>query len=324
MCTSIFQVTTDQLHVLGRTMDWPELEVTPIFLPRGYQWANAFNHRVTTNRYAIIGGGYLGRNVIDLSDGVNEHGLMGQKLTFSAAHFCDTRRNDKIQLPAYQFVFWALGRYQSVNDLVNHLDEVELMSERFSDVKYGDPELHFAFADRTGRVVVIEPTANPMVVHDNPLGVVTNTNDFQGEIKKLQRYMNFTPEFLAGHVPLNTPKVTTGNFAGKHNPPGYYAPSARLARAAYLKERAKVPTGESEAIIAVWHLLDSVSVPYNPDHSHTYSVYRSATCAEHLTYYFQSYHQAGMSKLTMTPEMLKWTQPRSYPLPDRLAPRSLN
>lgn len=324
MCTSIFQVTNDQLHVLGRTMDWPELEVTPLFLPRGYRWRNAFNHHLSTNRYAIIGGGYLGARVIDLSDGVNECGLMGQKLTFSAAHFCDKRRNDKVQLPAYQFVFWALGHFKSVNDLIDHLDEIELMSEKFSDVKYGDPELHFAFADTTGRSVVIEPTKIPMVVHENPLGVVTNTNDFDGEIRRLQRYMKFTPEFLAGEVPLNTAKVTTGSFSGKQNPPGYYTPSARLARAAYLKERADVPTGEDQAIVAVWHLLDSVSVPYNPDHSNTYSVYRSAMCADHLTYYFQSYHQAGMSKLTLTSEMLKWEKPHSYPLPDRLAPRSLN
>ena len=324
MCTSIYQVTHDHTHLLARTMDWPVLAVSPLFVPRRFRWMTAFDHRVYENRYAMIGGGSLSASRIDVSDGVNEHGLMAQKLTFdNGAHYQDERRADKVQLAAYEFIFWVLGNFRSVQDLIDHLDEVELMSEKNSDTKYGNPELHFALADRTGRVVVIEQRQTPLEVIDNPLGVVTNSPDFGLQLAQMERYVEFTPEFKDGRVPLNTPRVTTGRLSGKTNPPGYYSPSARFVRAAYLKERSDVPADEVAGLVSEWHLLDSVTVPQNRRHQKTYSVYRAVTVAESRSYYFQSYHRGDITKLQLTDDMLEWTKPKVYHVPDRLTVREV-
>lgn len=324
MCTSIYQVTLDKTHLLARTMDWPQLAVSPLFVPRHFKWATAFDHRVYENKYALVGGGGLTATRIDVSDGVNEYGLMAQKLTFeNGAHYQDQRRPEKVQLAAYEFIFWVLGNFKSVQDLVDHLDEVELMSEKYSDTKYGKPELHFAIADRTGRIVVVEPTATPLRVIDNPLGVVTNSPDFARQLAQMDRYVDFTPAFKRGKVPLNTPRVTTGRLSGKANPPGYYSPSARFVRAAYLKERADVPVDETSGVISEWHLLDSVTVPQNSRHQRTYSVYRAVTVAESRSYYFQSYHRGDITKLQLTDDMLSWTKPKVYHVPDRLTVREV-
>lgn len=324
MCTSIYQVTHDHTHLLARTMDWPVLAVSPLFVPRRFRWMTAFDHRVYENRYAMIGGGSLSASRIDVSDGVNEHGLMAQKLTFdNGAHYQDERRADKVQLAAYEFIFWVLGNFRSVQDLIDRLDEVELMSEKNSDTKYGNPELHFALADRTGRVVVIEPRQTPLEVIDNPLGVVTNSPDFGRQLAQMERYVEFTLEFKDGRVPLNTPRVTTGRLSGKTNPPGYYSPSARFVRAAYLKERSDVPADEVAGLVSEWHLLDSVTVPQNRRHQKTYSVYRAVTVAESRSYYFQSYHRGDITKLQLTDDMLEWTKPKVYHVPDRLTVREV-
>ena len=324
MCTSIYQVTHDHTHLLARTMDWPVLAVSPLFVPRRFRWMTAFDHRVYENRYAMIGGGSLSASRIDVSDGVNEHGLMAQKLTFdNGAHYQDERRADKVQLAAYEFIFWVLGNFRSVQDLIDHLDEVELMSEKNSDTKYSNPELHFALADRTGRVVVIEPRQTPLEVIDNPLGVVTNSPDFGRQLAQMERYVEFTLEFKDGRVPLNTPRVTTGRLSGKTNPPGYYSPSARFVRAAYLKERSDVPADEVAGLVSEWHLLDSVTVPQNRRHQKTYSVYRAVTVAESRSYYFQSYHRGDITKLQLTDDMLEWTKPKVYHVPDRLTVREV-
>ncbi len=305
-------------------MDWPVLAVSPLFVPRHFRWMTAFDYRVYENRYAMVGGGSLSASRIDVSDGVNEHGLMAQKLTFdNGAHYQDERRADKVQLAAYEFIFWVLGNFRSVQDLIDHLDEVELMSEKNSDTKYGNPELHFALADRTGRIVVIEPSQTPLKVIDNPLGVVTNSPDFERQLAQMERYVEFTPEFKNGRVPLNTPRVTTGRLSGKTNPPGYYSPSARFVRAAYLKERSDVPADEATGLISEWHLLDSVTVPQNRRHQKTYSVYRAVTVAESRSYYFQSYHRGDITKLQLTDDMLEWTKPKVYHVPDRLTVREV-
>ncbi|MFQ9706267.1 MAG: linear amide C-N hydrolase [Limosilactobacillus pontis] len=324
MCTSIYQVTGDHTHLLARTMDWPTLAVSPLFVPRHFRWATAFDHRVYENRYAMVGGGSLSASRIDVSDGVNEYGLMAQKLTFdNGVHYQDARRADKVQLAAYEFIFWALGNFRSIQDLADHLDDVELMSELNSDTKYGKPELHFVLADRTGRVVVIEPSQTPLKVIENPLGVVTNSPDFARQLAQMERYVDFTADFRAGRVPLNTPRVTTGRLSGKANPPGYYSPSARFIRAAYLKERSDVPADEAAGLVSEWHLLDSVTVPQNRRHQRTYSVYRAVTVAESRSYYFQSYHRGDITKLQLTDDMLEWTKPKVYHVPDRLTVREV-
>lgn len=324
MCTSIYQVTLDKTHLLARTMDWPVLAVSPLFIPRHFRWASAFDHREHINKYALIGGGSLGAKRVDVSDGVNEYGLMAQKLTFeNGAHYQDDRNPHKVQLAAYEFIFWVLGNFKSVQDLVDHLDEVELMSELNSDTKYGKPELHFALADRTGRIVVVEPTTTPLKVIENPLGVVTNSPDFDRQLAQMDRYVDFIPAFKQGQVPLNTPRVTTGRLSKKSNPPGYYSPSARFIRAAYLKERADIPTDEQTGLISEWHLLDSVTVPQNRRHQPTYSVYRAVTVAESRSYYFQSYHRGDITKLQLTDEMLNWDRPKVYHVPDRLTYREV-
>ncbi|MFD0896506.1 choloylglycine hydrolase family protein [Loigolactobacillus binensis] len=325
MCTSIFQIAKNGVHVLARTMDWPTLENSPLFVPRHFTWQSAFDHRTHINSYAIIGGGSIKQGRVDVSDGVNEAGLSAQKLTFTnGAQAVHQRNPAKIQLAPFEFVFWLLGHFKSVLDVEDHLAEIELMADTFSDTKYGKPELHFALTDPTGRIVLIEPTQMPMRVIENPLGIVTNSPHFERQLTQLEKYVTFTPAFKAGTVPLNTVKVTTGNLAGKAIPPGAYSPSARFIRAAYLKERADQPADEAAAIIASWHLLDSVSVPRSSAHQQTFSVYRAATVAESRCYYFQSYHRGNIVKLQLTPEMLTWHEPRLYSVPDEFTVESLN
>lgn len=56
-------------------------------------------------------------------------------------------------------------------DIEAHIDEIELMADKYSLMKYGHSELHFAAADPTGRIVVIEPVTTPIEIIENPLGV---------------------------------------------------------------------------------------------------------------------------------------------------------
>src|SRR5699024_141879 len=186
MCTSIYQVTLDRTHLLARTMDWPVLAVSPLFLPQHFKWASVYHHRVYENKYALVGGGSLSASRADLSDGVNEYGLMAQKLTFdNGARLVDEPNPAKVQLAAYEFVLYLLGNFKSVADLVDHLAEIELMSDVHNDIKFGKSEMHFALADPTGRVVVVEPTRQPMRVIENPLGVVTNSPDYERQLRQM-------------------------------------------------------------------------------------------------------------------------------------------
>ncbi|MFD1484626.1 linear amide C-N hydrolase [Lacticaseibacillus baoqingensis] len=325
MCTSIHLVAKDLTHVLARTMDWHELGAGPVFIPREFAWQSPFDHHKYRNPYAMIGSGTIYGQRIDISDGVNEHGLCVQKLTFAnGARLQTKRRSDRIQLAPYELGFWLLANCRSVADIAAHLPAIELMADNESDTKYGYPELHFAVSDPTGAIAVIEPTEQPLRLRPNPLGVVTNSPDFDVQRERLGRYVEFTPEYLAGRVPLNTPRVTTGNLSGKAIPPGSSSPGARFIRAAYYKERTDQPANEQAAIVTAWRLLDGVTVPQSLAHQPTYSVYRAAVVPESRRYYYQAYHQAAVVSLQLDAALLATAQPRVFPVADVWQPRSLN
>lgn len=325
MCTSILQIAKDGTHLLSRTMDWYRMGSMPLFTPRDYSWKSVYDHHEYKNKYALIGGGGPHDDEVDVSDGINEWGLSVQKLTFSNGSILSTQRNsEKTQLAPFELPFYLLGNFKSVAEIEAYLSEIELMTDEFADQAYGHPELHFTVLDKTGRIVVIEPTKQPMEVRNNPLGILTNSHNFEKQINQLEDYMEFTPAFKAGTVPLNTPKVTTSNFSGKKVPTGSFTPGSRFIRAAYDKERANIPANEDEAVISSWHLLNSVSVPKSTDHQRTYSIYRAATSSESLSYYFEPYDRMSIVKLQLTPEMLNWTKPKFYSVINDLVVDNLN
>ncbi|WP_203640952.1 linear amide C-N hydrolase [Levilactobacillus andaensis] len=325
MCTSILQIAKDGTHILARTMDWHALYVQPLFVPRGYEWESVYDNGRHVNRYAMIGGGGPHDHEIDVSDGVNEMGLSVQKLTFAnGSHLVDQPTPGQVHLAPYEFSFYLLGHYASVADIEAHIDEIQLMSGKLAVNNIGDSELHFAVVDRTGRTVVIEPTHFPMKVRENPLGVVTNSKDFELQLQRLGQYVNYTDDFKAGTLPVNATRVSTGRFSGKPVPSGSFTPGGRFVRAAYYKERADLPADEEAGIISAWHLLNTVTVPRSSQYRPTYSVYRAATACESLTYYFQPYDRLDVVQLKLTPDMLAWTEPKFYPVANHLTVTSLN
>lgn len=310
MCTSVSVISEDGTHVMGRTMDWYDLYVKPMYVPREYQWKSAFDNKKYTNKYAIVGGGFQDNNYIDLSDGVNECGLMAQKLTFSnGAQLVDDKHDDKIQLEAYEFVTYILGNFSSVTEVEENIEKIELMSNVINNTKHGGSELHFSLSDESGRNIVVEPSQHPMRIIDNPLGVVTNMPKFERQLAKLENYMEFTDEFKENSIKYGNFHVTTGKLGGKKTPPGSYSPSQRFIRASYLKELVDMPKTRDEAASLVFGILDTVSIPKSKAHRPTYTVYRAVTVSEDRTYYYQANGQATVSGIKLDEELVQNTEP---------------
>lgn len=310
MCTSVSVISEDGTHVMGRTMDWYDLYVKSMYVPRGYQWKSACDNKKYINKYAIVGGGFQDNNYIDLSDGVNECGLMAQKLTFSnGAQLVDDKHDDKIQLEAYEFVTYILGNFSSVTEVEENIEKIELMSNVINNTKHGGSELHFSLSDESGRNIVVEPSQHPMRIIDNPLGVVTNMPKFERQLAKLENYMEFTDEFKENSIKYGKFHVTTGKLGGKKTPPGSYSPSQRFIRASYLKELVDMPKTRDEAASLAFGILDTVSIPKSKAHRPTYTVYRAVAVSEDRTYYYQVNGQATVSGIKLDEELVQNTEP---------------
>lgn len=290
MCTSIQMRAQDKSLLFARTMDWHHFTAAPLYLPTDYKWHSVYNGQGIQNSYAILGVGRASSEWhADISDGVNTAGLAVQKLTFSNhSDYQNETISQKTALAPFEFVLWALGNCSSVADLTNRIEEVQLMSDKFSQLKYGRNDLHFAATDPTGQMISIEPQNGTLKIIPNRIGVVTNAPDFEKEIPKLAPYMDLT----ASSNQLN--RISTGNFSGKLVFPGGFTPTSRFIRATILKERAIIPKNQQENVSETWHILNAVTVPKSDGRSDTYTVYRSAVEVKSRTLYFEAYHDLGI------------------------------
>ncbi len=301
MCTSIQMKSSDGGLLFARTMDWHTFAPAPLTLARGYAWQTAYNHKSVKNLYAVLG---IGRNFpdshADISDGVNEFGLAAQKLTFSNhSEYSETANNFKLQLAPFEFVMWLLGNCRSVAEVIEKVNDVQLMTDEFSLMKYGRNDLHFAVTDSTGRMVSIEPRDKKLIVIENRIGVVTNAPSFEREIAKLEPYLDFTNSSNS----LNG--ISTGNFSGKPVFPGGFTPTSRFIRATVLKERAITPENEHQNVIETWHILNAVTVPKSDGRSDTYTIYRSAVELKSKTLYFQRYEDFAITSYRFPDETIR-------------------
>jgi choloylglycine hydrolase len=293
--------SANQQLLFARTMDWHEFEHQALYVPRAYAWQSVYDQQAHQNQYAILGVGRPDRYAhVDISDGINEHGLAVQKLTYSNKSEYQLKPDaTKTNLAPFELVLWLLGNYRSVVDVVAHLTEIQLMADEIAAVQYGRMDLHFALTDETGRMINLEPVNGELQVVENFVGVVTNAPNFDREVNKLADYLD-----VADLEALPVNKISTGNFNGKKVFPGSYTPSNRFIRATVLKERAVLPVDEADDVVEVWHILNSVTVPKSIDRSTTYTVYRSAVGVHSRTLYYQPYADFSLRQFQFDAKLL--------------------
>lgn len=293
MCTSVQMHALDGTSLFARTMDWHPFNPKVLTIPKQYQWASTANPaKILTNTFKIMGVGQDIPNLhADISDGINEYGLAVQKLTFTKPFQNEPTifQNHKISLAPFEVVTWLLGNCRSVNDVLNHLESLQIIPDHDKQHAILGQSLHYTLTDPTGKLINLEPMGTELKVVQNPIGVVTNSANLQREIDKLDQYMDFS--LPSTH--LNA--IASDNFNGKHAMPGGFNPTARFIRATILKEHAITPANREENLIETWHILNSVTVPKSHARSDTYTIYRSAVDLTSRRLYFQKYEDLSIS-----------------------------
>ena len=85
--------------------------------------------------------------------------------------------------------------------------------------------------DATGKSIVIEYVGGQLHVHDNPLGVLTNSPSFDWHMTNLRNYIKFS---LTNVPPLQLGGVKLARFgqgSGMLGMPGDFTPPSRFVRA---------------------------------------------------------------------------------------------
>lgn len=314
MCTSISFNNGD--FYFGRNMDIGySFGERIIFTPRGYD----FEMRTTdtlTGGYALLGIGTVVNDYPLYADAVNEKGLAMAGLNFPGfAHYMPVIE-DKFNITPFEFIPYILKTCASVSEAKNLLQNVSLVDIAFSPQIPLAP-LHWMIADKEESIVV-EQTKDGLIVHHNPVGVMTNNPTFDWHLMNLNNYMNcsaYDPEDRFGN---DISLMPLGHGIGGLGLPGDTLTTSRFVRAAFIKSNSVCEPTESANLSQFFRILDGVGVAKGAAITHDgtpdYTTYVSCINATKGIYYYKTYENTQISGVDMHKENLDGTHLVTYQL----------
>ena len=260
-CTGITLKSADGANIVARTVEWANGESPSdyIIVPRGYTQQSMLPGGTRDGMIYNAVYGYVGLASEEyVIEGLNEAGLSAGLFYFPQFGSYPTYNPDEkdITISDTEFVAWILGSFESVDDVIIALSAVRVAST--------DPRaetLHWRVADKTGRQIVIEYIDGVPVVHENKLGVLTNSPSYDWHITNLDNYINLHPGGVDAH---DFGKITVsplGHGTGLLGIPGDYTPPSRFVRAAFFQTSAPVMETAQKAIEQAFVILSAMTIP---------------------------------------------------------------
>jgi choloylglycine hydrolase len=272
MCTTLRIKATDGTVLVGRTMEY----ALPVnwewrAVPRGVaQTSTAPDGNgvawVGTHGYVGIGNGAttsFGRSLPaqpGIPDGVNEVGLYAGLLylpTFAEYEDPHDVPSERLLAPL-DVASYVLATCATVAEAVAALETVVVWPAPIPII--GVPPLHLVLHDRAGAAAVVQWVGGVRHVHDNPIGVATNSPPFDWHLTNLRNYVNQTamdvpPLSLDGEV-----LAPLGQGTGMLGLPGDFTPPSRFVRAVAFASSARLPATAEDGVSTVMHLLSSFDI----------------------------------------------------------------
>ena len=268
-CTGIALTAKDGSRIVARTTEWggSVLNSSYVIVPRGHQHIS-FTPTGADGMSFQARYGYVGICTDQpqfVVEGMNETGLSaglfffpgyGRYVEYDPANKSNT-------LSDMQFVSWVLASFSSIDEMKEAFEKIDLVS---LDSRIGT--VHWRISEPSGRMVVLECIDGRPVFYENTLGVLTNSPDFDWQMKNLNNYVNLytgnvQPQKLNDEVTLKQ----FGAGAGFLGIPGDATPPSRFVRAAlYQSATPQAGTG-AETVMQCFQILESFNIPIGIEHT---------------------------------------------------------
>lgn len=329
MCTSVYIETKDAHHLTARVMDFHiPLDIQPIFIPRGYSWPSVVEKETQSTKFCFVGTGRKLGGTYFVADGINEKGLSISELYLpQEAKYQKQAIPGKVNLSPDAFILYALGNVSTIDELSTLLETVNLVESPLPQLNIITP-LHWIITDQTGRCVIIEPLGETLTIRENPVGVLTNSPDFDWQVQNLRNYLHVRPEQCPSTAFGSYTATPFSQGTGTQGLAGGFTPPERFVRAAFFREYIEQANTEEEGIHTLLKILGAVSVPkglvLNPEKLSDYSQYMCMMCNESLSYYHQDYSSNVITKLVLNEDLMKNTTVQLFDAEKTILIKALN
>ncbi len=295
MCTAMTLQSQSKELFFGRNMDFSHDIIPQLYIvPSSYVWNNNLNNNQFTDSYRFIGLGQELDGILGFFDGVNEKGFAAAVLYFAGYAQYNTKSVHKTTQPiaSIDFLHYILGKCASVKELPALLKDITIVGIPDPVTKTIAP-LHWIATDRSGACVVIEPTERGLELINNPIGIMSNSPDFQWHMTNLRNYIGASPTQTEEVVWDNILLTPFGQAGGTIPLPGGFTSPERFVRTAYLKAHLPKPKDSREAIAACFHIMESVSIPkgavVTSRNTYDYTKYTAFINTNTCEYFYKTY-----------------------------------
>lgn len=266
-CTGITLTAKDGSHILSRTIEWggSALNSGYVIVPRGYT-QQSLTPTGTNGLKFTAHYGYVGLTVEQkefVTEGINEAGLSAGLFYFPGYgkyQDYDATRNER-NISDFQLVSWILSNFATVDEFKESINDVTVtaLDPRASTV-------HWRIGDKTGKQVVLEIINGQPVIYDNPIGVLTNSPDFNWQLTNLNNYVNLYPGTAQPQDLGGRTIASFGAGSGFLGIPGDVTPPSRFVRAAFYKATAPQLATARETVLQCFHIMNNFDIPIGIEH----------------------------------------------------------
>ena len=308
MCTTFSIQTKDGNNFVGRNLDLAyNVNECPLILPRNYLMEDKVTGNMQTTDKALIGIGTVIDDHPSLVDAMNENGLVCAGLNFEGfAHFEEKPVPEKTNITPYDFIYWVVSNYDTVDEVKTALSNIDLVDVPLND-QTPVPTLHWMITDKTGSSIVVEKTKEQLAVYDNPVGVMTNQPTFDWHLMNLNRYISINPNQPEPVKWSDQLLQIHGVGAGTLGLPGDSHSVSRFVRIAYARAHMPVLEDDISAVTQCMHMLDYVKMVKAgvlTEGMAEKTTYSACMDQENGIYYYKNYGNSRINAVNMHKEDL--------------------
>ncbi|PSL20235.1 linear amide C-N hydrolase [Shimia abyssi] len=266
-CTGIMLSGLDGSIVRARTAEWGpfDLETKINIIPSGFTYsagempdgqegANWFG------RFGMVGISMLDHGAP--ADGLNEAGLSAGLFylpgyTEYQEYLPELAKNS---IPGDLLASYVLSQYETVDEAAAGLADVRVVGVVDETLGFPFP-FHLLVADRFGGRIVIEYIDGKLTVFDAPLGVITNSPNYDWHMTNLNNYVNLSALGLPAVEASGLTFAPLGAGSGMIGLPGDFTPPSRFVRAVAFSQTARETEGGYDTVREAFRILDNFNIP---------------------------------------------------------------
>ncbi|MEX0318615.1 MAG: linear amide C-N hydrolase [Ruegeria sp.] len=266
-CTGIMLTGSDGSIIRARTAEWGpfDLETKINVIPRGYAYTasempDGKQGASWTGRFGMVGISMLDHGAP--ADGINEAGLTAGLFYLPGFTEYQEYQPDLADntIPGDLLASYVLSMFETVEEAQAGLADIRVVGVVDETLGFPFP-FHMLVADRFGGRIVIEYIDGELTIFEAPLGVITNSPNYDWHMTNLNNYVNLSAIGLPSVEASGVTFAPLGAGSGMIGLPGDFTPPSRFVRAVAFSQTARDTEGGYDTVREAFRILDNFNIP---------------------------------------------------------------